>query len=456
MATCLSSFSGEVVAPITSPLHAGMLASNANVGTILTGIPAIVLGVKARKTASKGGQMRATVGIVAGAVFSVVILGRAVVGTKHDAAAITAAAPAAAPAASPGPTGHVATDANDDGAREVAAQGRKKAASAQAAAERKDTVASYPAPCAEVDAATHVPLKGDPDNCIPRFEGVLAVALSNNERYLSKLPDSPGSYSDESPIAVFLGPNSSAEEKSALSAGEREALAAKTRSKLYYRLESNWGDWNWVGAAGKLSGDLDLGGSSLTTGEPNVQRKQKCEDSPGVTCGQRCEDDGDCSRIFSLCGCSESQCTIFGRCTECPSLHICEDVTFDLSVPHFKVSTTFSTPEGKAAGEAAAQRAYVLMLTRVTGAWRRVFTKSDKGYDDKPVRSVEHDTGHITRIAPTGLFVMTCQTPACGRSATQVAAFNAQPWSLELDHRGGKAKVSCSGGICSGSFAEPN
>ena len=29
MATCLSSFSGEVVAPITSPLHAGMLASNA-------------------------------------------------------------------------------------------------------------------------------------------------------------------------------------------------------------------------------------------------------------------------------------------------------------------------------------------------------------------------------------------------------------------------------------------
>ena len=31
MATCLSSFSGEVVAPITSPLHAGMLASNAKI-----------------------------------------------------------------------------------------------------------------------------------------------------------------------------------------------------------------------------------------------------------------------------------------------------------------------------------------------------------------------------------------------------------------------------------------
>ena len=361
-------------------------------------------------------------------------------------------APTNASTGAPAPEQSAAQSAE---ARKLAAEVEQKAAIAKAAAERKDTVAAYPAPCSEVDAATHVPLKGDPDNCIPRFEGVLAMALAKNEQYLSKLPDSPGSYSDESPVAVFLGPNSSAEETSSLSANERGALAAKTRAKLYYRFERNWGDWTWVDAAGKLSGDLDLGGASLTTGEPWVQRKQKCDDVPGVTCGKPCDDNGDCFRFFSLCGCSESQCTIFHRCTGCPSSHTCEDPTFDLTVPHYNVSTTFSTPEGKVAGKAAAERVYVLMLTRVTGAWRRVFTKTEKDFLDKQVRSVEHDTGHITRIAPTGLFVMTCETADCGRSAQQVAAFNAQPWSLELDHQGGKAKVSCSGGICSGSFAKP-
>ena len=312
---------------------------------------------------------------------------------------------------------------------------------------------AYPAPCTEVSLATHVAVVGAPDVCVPMGQGPLVVSLGQGGGAVVKLPDSPSRYDDDDPIAVFLGPNAQAKETSSLSPAERGAIAAKTRAKLYYELSRGWGEWTWVEAAGKLSGELDLGSESLTVGEPSASRTQKCESVPASTCGGHCDDDGDCLKLFSLCGCVESTCTIFGRCTPCGSLRSCEEAVFTRTIPKYKVSATFASADARALGRRAADSAYVLLTTRITGAWRRVFTKTEKNEDDGKMETVvEDDSGYVTRIAPTGVFLIDCKDDKCGRSAEQLAAINAQPWSTELPHTDGKVKVVCAAGKCKGTF----
>ncbi|MBM4377121.1 MAG: hypothetical protein FJ095_18730, partial [Deltaproteobacteria bacterium] len=114
----------------------------------------------------------------------------------------------------------------------------------------------YPAPCASVDASTHVPVKGAEDLCVPVQQGLLAVSLLKDDAVLKPLPSGTRSYDDTNEIAVLGGPSAPAKETSSLSAAERGAIGAKVRGAMYYKLERAWGSWNWNALAGKLSGTL--------------------------------------------------------------------------------------------------------------------------------------------------------------------------------------------------------
>lgn len=330
----------------------------------------------------------------------------------------------------------------------------KEDAAAEAEAKRQavlNSPAKYPMPCKEVAENSHIPVKGADDVCIPRGQGLLVAALGAQASGLvHALPDAPTKYGDDNPIAVLLPPNKATNDASQLTAAERSKIAAETRKRLYFSVNRNWGSWNWVEAASKLTGTIDLTSERMSTGQPSITRKEDCDVMPGSRCDDRCSSHSDCSGW--LCGCSQSRCTIFRTCTACPAQRVCGAPTFTLKVPLWKVSKVMRSDDEKKAAREAERGSHAVMTARVSGAWRRVFTKREV-FMGEAMTKLEHDTGYFTRIRPTGLFLLDCKTSQCGRSARQLVAINAQPWSVTLPHGSGSVKVSCRGGQCNGSYS---
>ncbi len=341
------------------------------------------------------------------------------------------------------------------------AQAQASASAAQQDTARRETEAApanYPAPCAKVDAKTHTVVDGADGLCVPQGEGILVASLlAAKSDAVQELPSPPSSYDDDDPVAIMRGPESAIGEKSTLSAAERMTAAAKTRAKVFAEIKSasSWGEWKWVGAAGKLTGVLDLESSRLTQGEPSVQRKQKCETASMSTCGGRCDDDGDCMKILSLCGCPESVCNpIFHFCTGCPAERHCEDPEFPMNVPKMTLSAVFTKPEQTARAKRAADGSYGLLLTRISGAWRQVFTAMEEAAPgEKPERKVEFDSGYYARIAPMGFFLLACDDARCGRTAEQLVSLSAAPWSITIGDNP-RVEVRCQDGSCKGKVAK--
>jgi len=349
------------------------------------------------------------------------------------------------------PLDPAASAAKAEAAKATAAN-EKAANDARQQNEMANAPVMYPTACTGVDPKTHVPVDGASSLCVPQGEGVLiASLLAQKSDLVLALPSRPSGYDDEDQIAVFLGPDRSVGEESKLSAGERAGVAAKTRAKTFAELKStgSWGEWSWVESAGKLTGVIDLGGARLTDGEPWVQRKQKCETQNMPHCGGRCDDDSDCMKIFSGCGCPESTCNpVFRFCSDCPSVHTCDDPEFPLTVPKRTFHAVFSKADDRARAKRAAEGSYGVLLTRLTGAWRRTFTKTEAASPgEKPERKVEFDSGYYARIAPLGFFVLGCGDEHCGKTAEQLVSFEAAPWSVTI---GGDPKVvvRCTRGLC--------
>ncbi len=327
---------------------------------------------------------------------------------------------------------------------------------AKEAADRHEQAAAplvYPARCRDVDTKTHVPVLGDAELCVPQGQGVLVASLlAGKNGAISHLPPLPSSYDDEDPVAVMLGPDTSLGEAAKLSAGERAGIAAKTRGRVFAELKStaSWGEWSWVESAGKLSGVIDLGNFRLTEGEPSVQRKQRCETMPGMACG-RCTDNRDCNPMFSVCGCPQSRCNLlFHVCSGCPGESHCDAPEFPLTVPKKTFAALFSNPADRARAKRASEGAHGILLTRITGAWRRTFTTMEKAVpDEESKKKVEFDSGYYARIAPLGFFVLACEDVRCGRTAEQLVVFNATPWDVTIGESP-KVEIRCQNGICKG------
>jgi hypothetical protein len=348
----------------------------------------------------------------------------------------------------------LARSASDTKAKAESAEREKEQEKKRAAA----APVTYPVPCAAANAATHVAVEGAPQLCVPQGEGILVASLlAGHHDSVSSLPAMPSSYDDEDPVAVLLGPDRTVGEKSTLSGGERAQVAAKTRARVFAKIQSttSWGEWKWVDSLGKLTGVLDLGGERLIEGEPSIQRKQKCETDNNMRCGGRCDDDGDCMKLFSGCGCPESTChPLFHVCSGCPAMSHCDDPEFPMTIPKKTVSAVFSKAEERERAKAAAEGAYGLLLTKISGAWRKTYTKMEKSSpDEKPERKTEHDTGYYARIAPLGFFVLKCDDDRCGSTAEQLVSFSASPWSVTIGENP-KVEVKCQNGICKAKVAK--
>jgi hypothetical protein len=282
--------------------------------------------------------------------------------------------------------------------------------------------------------ARHAKIEGADDLCIPK-EKVRAVLA-----FGTKFDGAPMGYSDSDEFAQLLPPNAGASETSSVSAADRNAIAAKVRSKVYWT-QLGGCSFNYLEALGKATGSCDLSGDRLYVGAaPTVARTQKCESVPVFACTDECDEHDDCNGL--LCGCSESRCTIFGTCTACPPLSGCDDPEFNLKTTPWKVSVAPKTDEGKAEAKKLDRSTMVLGFT-VRNAWRKVTIGTKKDYEDKPEKFVEHDSGYYLDVNPLVLSSVECRGSCSGSAKVGIDAHQGGPLKLTVESGGRTIEVSC-------------
>jgi hypothetical protein len=326
---------------------------------------------------------------------------------------------------------------------------------ASAGADIAEASNHYPRNCTP-DAVPEgfVAVTGANNLCVPALEA--AIVASTDE-----LPPTPSGYSDDVPASLLLAPNAAAEESSELTSAERSSIASTLRHTRFH-------DWNigrscdavWTEAVGRVSLDCTLD-DHFVSGTPRVTRNQECETMPGESCGE-CENSDDCNGW--LCGCPQSRCTLFGACTPCPSERICDDPTFEVTVPTWSVRATFeSGPSRELARRAVGENWRILVGARVNRAYRDVRTRRPTSEEleaeeyERGDLVVENDTGYLLGLEVYYVGYIQCTQRECHptRDDQVVNLLTGRGTRYDLTADDGRGVTAiCAAGVCTGRLSD--
>ena len=291
------------------------------------------------------------------------------------------------------------------------------------------TATSFPHPCNDLDPKLHTEISGMAGQCAPNS----SIGLVRAGWLTTEFEGAPNSYSDSNEMSMLLGPKKEKNETSTLSSSERKQVAARVKKVLYLDTEGpKRCKAKFVEAVGKLSVDCEMPMRDIyTSGSASLKRTQKCETSSYTPSRcKSCSDHGDCDRM--LCGCSESRCTVFGRCTGCRTEYSrdCEDPVFTMKgVNDWKLSKNVAEDQ-KLAAELLADNLYgsePAFLFRMASAYRRVYRT--KKYDEW---KTERDSGYVIKATPLLLGYQTAAGPVVMYSASFAATHEADGKSFDV------------------------
>lgn len=323
-------------------------------------------------------------------------------------------------------------------AREREAQQKAREQEAlRAAEEASERPAEAFGRCADLPEAGRTPVVGLPDVCILKSR-LAVVGWAGFEFDDTDDPDDV-----DNPLSALI-----TQGDSKIDAATRKALRAKALSRTYFVRNFSC-DATVATEVSRISLTCDPAFHDLyVRARPTVKRKQECSTTPGSSCDE-CESHSDCSGW--LCGCETSRCTIYGRCTGCPSQRHCED-------PEFEVRHTPWTLAATLEGEELSgwEDPEIFVQFRVDRSFRKVTTRGPTRDElefeqhTRGERIQEHATHVYFRAVPIWAALV---RPAAGGLEQGPVLLNKQSWSATKDVDGTSITVACGAtecGACAG------